>query len=109
MSRGVVIRPKAQAQIDEQAQYIALDNPHAARRFLDALQESFQALAELPTLGRIWESQEKQLEGVRVWRVKAFEKHHIFCRLTESGIEVLHVLHGARDLPPILGTQEGVP
>ncbi|MEX1025024.1 MAG: type II toxin-antitoxin system RelE/ParE family toxin [Planctomycetota bacterium] len=41
------------------------------------------------------------LAGLRSFPVKGFDKHLIFYRSTEHGIEVLRVLHGARDLGTI--------
>ena len=37
----------------------------------------------------------------RVWRVEGFERYLIFYRPVGSGIEVVRVLHAARDFPTI--------
>jgi toxin ParE1/3/4 len=34
--------------------------------------------------------------GLRLWRIKRFEKLFIFYRATEDGVEVVRVLHGHR-------------
>jgi len=43
-----------------------------------------------------------ELEGLRCFRIRGFENHFVFYRPHESGIEVVRVLHGARDLESIL-------
>jgi plasmid stabilization system protein ParE len=37
---------------------------------------------------------------------RGFERHLIFCRLIQDGIEVIRVLHAARDIDGILGQEE---
>jgi toxin ParE1/3/4 len=105
VKRAVVVRPQARSELDDQAEYIACDSLDAAIRFLRAAEATFDQLAGSPELGRRWESTHERLRGIRVWRVKGFPSHLIFYRPIAQGVEVLHVLHGARDLPVIL---EGV-
>ncbi|MBI4604738.1 MAG: type II toxin-antitoxin system RelE/ParE family toxin [Planctomycetes bacterium] len=38
--------------------------------------------------------------------MRGFEQHLVFYRPVEDGIEVVRVLHGARDLRAILGEEE---
>jgi toxin ParE1/3/4 len=42
------------------------------------------------------------LRGLRWWRVKGFKRYIIFYRPSLQGIEVLRVLHAARDIEGIL-------
>jgi len=42
------------------------------------------------------------LQGIRVTTVKSFRNYLLFYRPTESDLEVLTIIHGARDLPGIL-------
>ena len=46
-----------------------------------------------------------RLEGLRVWRIQGFEKHLIFYRPVADGIEIVRVLHGARDLDRLLESE----
>ena len=41
---------------------------------------------------------------VRQWRIKKFQDYLVFYRVQEERIEILRVLHGARDLEGILST-----
>jgi toxin ParE1/3/4 len=38
---------------------------------------------------------------MRVWPVKGFENHLIFFRPIDGGIEVIRVLHAARDIESV--------
>lgn len=101
-----VILPAADRDLDEQAEYLG---EHAslevALRFYDAAHESFSFLAQSPGVGTLHESANPTFVGVRIWRVGGFEKHLIFYRPTEDGIEVVRVLHGHRDIQAILGPE----
>lgn len=102
MNLRVTIRPAADADIDESFLYIARDGVDAALRFLEATERTFLDLAGMPHQGHLWNSELGRLEQVRVWPVKGFENWLVFYRSVTGGIEVLHVLHGARDLSQLL-------
>ncbi|HWL93897.1 MAG TPA: type II toxin-antitoxin system RelE/ParE family toxin [Phycisphaerae bacterium] len=95
------IRPAAQAEIDDLAEYIALDNESAARRFLAAVNEAFESLLRMPGMGCKREFIRNELRQIRSWPVPGFNNYLIFYREVLGGIEVLHVFHGARDLDAI--------
>jgi toxin ParE1/3/4 len=78
--------------------YIAFDNVEAADRFLEAAYAMFQALARMPGMGRSRHFSRPSLRELRSFRVKGFENYLIFYRPISAGIEIFHVLHGARDL-----------
>jgi toxin ParE1/3/4 len=78
--------------------YIAIDNIDAADRFLEAAQATFGKLARMPGMGRQRRFFESRLSEVRSFRVEGFDNFLIFYAPIPEGIEVFHVLHGARDL-----------
>ena len=97
--------PRARRDLTEQASYLAENaSPSVAERFLDAVEQTAAGLAAMPRKGRIWKSArfEAKSEELRVWKVAGFPKILIFNRPESSGISVVRVLHGARDLPPLL-------
>ena len=47
-----------------------------------------------------------RLAGLRVWRVEGFEKHLVFYRTAETIVEIVRVLHGARDLTQAIDADE---
>ena len=78
--------------------YIAIDNPDAADRFLEGAYDTFQELARMPGMGRARIFPQARLNKLRSFRIKGFENYLIFYSPIQDGIEVFHVLHGARDL-----------
>lgn len=106
MKPGIHIRPQAQAEIDDHAEFIALDSPDAGRRFLAAIERTFEALLNLPHLGAAWVSRDPRLRGVRRHPVKDFRNHLVFYRPIEEGIEILHVFHGAQNIPRLLDEED---
>jgi len=87
----------------EQATYLEEHSSQAAERFLDAVEESIRRLAGMPEIGSVYETENSRLAGLRAWGVKGFDKHVIFYRKDGNRIEVIRVLHGARDIAAVLG------
>jgi len=96
----VVVLPAADQDLDEQALYY-LDRgaPKTATRWFDQAAATFVFLAEHPEV-RLQTSRQS-FWGIRSWPVSGFDRHDVFYRLTEEGIAVVRVLHGARDLENI--------
>jgi toxin ParE1/3/4 len=69
-----------------------------ARRFLRACNVSFQALAQMPELGAERAFRNPCWSTVRAWPVKGFERYLIFYRPLPDGVEILRLIHGARDI-----------
>jgi toxin ParE1/3/4 len=79
-------------------EYIAIDNLDAADRFVEATYSTIQELAQMPGMGRKRTFSQTRLLELRSFRVTDFENYLIFYGPIPDGIEVFHVLHGARDL-----------
>jgi toxin ParE1/3/4 len=106
----LLILPAAGRDLDEQSGYLAEHaNLEVALRFHDAASETFSFLARNPNVGALRESANPVLAGVRIWRVSGFEKHLIFYRPVEGGVEVVRVLHGHRDIDAFLEPKEALP
>jgi plasmid stabilization system protein ParE len=43
-----------------------------------------------------------ELDGIRMWPIPDFPNHLIFYRLIETGVEIVRVLHSARDIALVL-------
>jgi len=78
--------------------YIATGNRDAADRFLEAAHGTFQELARMPAMGRHRHFPQARLNNLRSFRIQDFENYLVFYRPIQDGVEVFHVLHGARDL-----------
>jgi toxin ParE1/3/4 len=103
----VVRRPGVVADLVEIGIYYVLNgSPGAAERFLDAVESAFQLLARHPRAGRVWKSDHPRLSNLRFWPVKGFESLLVFYREIPEGIEVIRVLHGARELQALLDNDE---
>jgi toxin ParE1/3/4 len=85
----------ARADLDEIWFYIAQDDAAAADKFIQAVINKFPKLAAWPEIGRQREELSSRLRSLVVGQ------YVIFYRPLENGIEIVRVLHGARDLPPL--------
>jgi toxin ParE1/3/4 len=91
MAHDVVFAPEACRDLHEILDYIAEDDPNAARRWITRLEERCAALADFPLSGR---SREDLLAGLRM---VSTSDYLIFYRVTATTVEILTVIHGARD------------
>jgi toxin ParE1/3/4 len=106
MTPRILKKPRAEQDLLDHSVYIGQRNPGAAERFLDAAQEAFALLAQMPLMGRQWNSPSPRLAGVRSWTMPKFKNYRIFYRPIENGIEVLHVFHARRDIRSILEAEQ---
>jgi toxin ParE1/3/4 len=102
MTRHVDIRERAKLDLQEQAEYFRQDSPETAVRFLEAAEQSMDTLLSMPELGSLQEYSPARWRGLRSWPIRGFENYLIFYFSRDTGIEVVRVLHGARDIPAIL-------
>jgi toxin ParE1/3/4 len=101
MPRFVYRTPQAKADLIGIALHIAEGSERAAMRFLDSAEATFKSLARKPELGHLGEFRSAHLIGVRRWRVNGFKNYLIFYREREDGVEIVRVLHGARDIEAV--------
>jgi toxin ParE1/3/4 len=87
-----VVRPRARIDIDGIWDYIADDSVAQADAVVDRMASKFKLLARQPDLGR---PRNDLMPDLRSF---PFERYIIFYRPFVDGIEVLRVLHGARDV-----------
>jgi toxin ParE1/3/4 len=100
------VSPAADQDLDDQAGYLAqAASLETALRFYDAAATTFAKIACNPGMGERRASARLRLADLRVGRVEGFEKHLIFYRPTDDGIEIVRVLHGARDLDRLLESE----
>ncbi len=97
MSHPVTKRPQALKDLVEQAEFIARDSLDAAERFLDAAEATFDSLAQGPLLGELCHFQNPKTARLRMWQIRGFENHIVFYRPTASSVDIVRVIHAARD------------
>jgi toxin ParE1/3/4 len=95
----ILKRPQIERDLIDHFAAIARDKIEPAERFLRVAEESFSQLAANPFVGQKWDSQLPQLADVRVSAMPSrFSNYLIFYRPIANGVEILTVIHGARDL-----------
>ncbi len=99
----IVISPKADFDLDEEFLYIAERNLDAAQRFLTAAQNSFVQLSQMSGMGVATNFKE-----IRFWPVPHFQNYLIFYRPINDGVEIVRVLHAARDWPRELEEEQNL-
>jgi toxin ParE1/3/4 len=103
----VVRHPAALRDLIEIADYIAgTKSLAAADRFTAAAEKTIERLAGMPGIGSRWGGDQPQLADVRFFPVSRYPNHLVFYRPLEDGIEVVRVLHGARDIESILNAED---
>ncbi len=97
-----ILSEQAVTDVDVVHAHIWADNPEAADRVEEAIFDGFDLLARNPSLGRMRRFRRHQ--NIRVWVVTEFTNYLIFYRElpSGSGVEILRVLHGARDLDSLV-------
>lgn len=103
---SIARRPKVLEDLIDLAYHLALTDLTISDRFLDACNDTFKRLEKMPRLGRVGKFRNPVLSDVRVWPVKGFKNHLIFYCITESGIEILRVLHSSRDLDRVFEEED---
>ena len=96
---------EARRDLVETALYLEERNPDAALRFLAAVEETLAAIAGMPGLGVARPFRHPRLSGLRMLPVHGFVNHLVFYRETDAGIELVRVLHGARDIEAVFAEE----
>lgn len=99
-----ILTPRAKQDVNEIWDYIAEDNIEAADRVLEALENAMAALAKNPSIGH--------------WRDELTGKQHRFFlvysylivdRYETKPVQIIRVLHAARNLQSVLGLTQDEP
>ncbi|MEI6026596.1 MAG: type II toxin-antitoxin system RelE/ParE family toxin [Betaproteobacteria bacterium] len=95
----VTRRPLAAADILDIWDHIAEDSLDQADRWIDKLDEKFGILATQPLMGRAREELAADLRSF------PFGRYVIFYMPVQDGIDVVRVLHSARDVDAAFGDE----
>jgi toxin ParE1/3/4 len=88
----IIRAPAAEADAIEIWAYIAEDNALAADRLLDRFDRVFHKLSLQPHLGK---AVDEIAPGLRFFPLGSYL---VFYRTIDDGVEIVRVLHGARDI-----------
>jgi toxin ParE1/3/4 len=99
MSEPIVLkRPIARIDLAVCYGYLGERNPAMAHRFRLNAEATFAALARNPGLGEPYHVSDLRLKGLRCFRIKRFRNYLVFYSPIDEGIDVIRVLHAARDI-----------
>jgi toxin ParE1/3/4 len=88
----IVLQSRAKADLVEIWEFIAEDNDAHADAFIDVIDQKFQVLAQQPGIGR---RRDELADGLRSFPVG---RYVIFYLTVPGGVQIVRVLHGARDV-----------
>lgn len=94
-----IFSPRARKDFSEILDFIGKTSPDSALDFVTRLQLMCERLAEMPELGR---KRDDLLPGMRAFPI---ERYTILYRIRKSGVEIVRVLHGARDIEGIFADE----
>lgn len=94
---AVTFSPKSRQDLLDIGDYIAKDSRANARRFVAELIEQCRRIGNAP-MGYV--GREDLAPGLRL---AAVERYVIFFRVIDNTVRIERVLHGARNLPAVLG------
>lgn len=100
--KPLIVRAKADADIDRALAFVARENPARARKLLSALEKTFEAIERFPKTGSERYARELAFPGLRHRLVPRFPWLIFYVELPEE-IAVIRVLHQHRDIPEELG------
>ena len=96
----LTIKPKAKDDLQDIWWFIAQDSPNNADKHLDRIYDSMLILADNPQLGIQRESIARGL------RSHVIGNYVVFYSPIENGVDIIRVLHGARDIEKLLATDQ---
>jgi toxin ParE1/3/4 len=96
----VVRTDQAEADLSQILDFLDQRTPPAAERLAGAIDERCRLLGEFPEMGRTREELAPSLRSVVV------EQYVLFYRTTATAVQVVRILHGARDIDTIMKGEE---
>jgi len=98
-AKPLVLRRAAADAIDAATDhYLTEGGADLALRFVAELEATFGHIAAYPAIGSLRYARELGIDGLRHWPMRKFP-HLVFYLERSTQIDVLHVLHGQRDIP----------
>lgn len=104
------VRQLIRARLDlvEIIAHLAERSENTARRFRGEVQATLERLAGMPGIGTQYAPDDPRYGELRYFPISRFRNHLVFYRPTPDGIEVVRVLHGARDIGMVLAEDFGI-
>ncbi len=95
----IIRRDTAKQDIVEIADYLAIErSAEIAESFLCAVEDSFELLLSMPDMSSRRHYLNPALSDLRMWPIKNFDRILIFYRRHSEGLEIVRIIHSARDI-----------
>jgi toxin ParE1/3/4 len=104
--KQIYFTPKARRDAKLSASWLRKQNPLAADRFLDAVENTAAKLGRMPMLGSRNYADTVLQKGVRMIAVEHFKNYLLFFVERDASIDIVRILHGARDISYIMESEE---
>jgi len=91
----------AEYDVAEIVMHLSAESSAVARKFQEGLQSTGELLLDMPRIGNIRSFDHPALTNIRVMPVRNFERYLIFYRTLDGTVEIVRILHGARDYPTL--------
>ena len=98
--------PKAERDLDAHCDYIAADNPDAAKRVRQIILNTADFLAQHPEVGRRIRKAALRQAQIRWFVVPKFRNYLIFYQPYQETVMVVRVLHAAQDWTRFFPTEQ---
>ncbi len=85
--------PVAQRDLIEIIEYIKIDNPGSAIKFLNRLDKSVVKLEDFPFIGQV--PKDRRLQGLN-YRILLVDSYLVFYVVKDSIVEIRRIIHGKR-------------
>jgi toxin ParE1/3/4 len=99
--KGIIIGPKAYADLEDYYEFIAQTNSTAALRFFDAARQTFVQIARFPEIGAVYTAIAPG-QDLRKWHIKGYRKYLIFYRVRDESVTIVRIIYAARNVDQIL-------
>ena len=99
--RRIRFAPSAETDLDTILSHIWADGDVAAERWLSQLESKCATLAHSPLIGRVRDDLASDLY------MFPCGNYLIFYQIGPSDIEIIHIVHGARDVADVLSSSPG--
>ncbi len=103
------VTQRSRARLDLLKQFVYLGEQagvELAERYLAAVEATCRQLVRQPQSGVLHNSGVAGLKGLRRFPVEGFENYLVFYLPHPNGIEVIRVLHAARDIDNLFAQEE---
>jgi toxin ParE1/3/4 len=94
--KQVRFAPSAETDLESIGDYIAMENPRRAYTFVQEIRNRCEKLSQFPEQAR------RLIERRDDIRILTFKNYVILYSNSRDGVMIIRIVHGARDLIPII-------